>query len=958
MLARSFWRTTALIMFVAFLSTIRPSSAPAQQSKELETLRQQIEQFDQGGKYAEALVLQRRLAAEIERAETASAGAPGAKTAGALVNVAWHALFAHDFEQALAVSDRAHALEPTQLDVETNRAHALLLLGRVDEARALYRSYKGKPISLTNDQLWEDAIADDVEALARAGIDQPVLKDISAELGGKSGAVNIDLTELNRKVQELDRTKHYQEAEATAEQYAALARQRYSEDHPKFATAISWLGRITQDQRRYSEAMPLYKRALAIDEKALGPDHTTVATDLDNLAWLYKYQGRYAEAEPLFKRALAIDEKALGPDHPRVATALNGLAALYRDQGRYDEAEPLCKRALAIEEKALGPDHADVGTDLNNLAELYWLQARYGEAEPLYKRALAIAEKALGPDHRDVAVDLNNLALVYKEQGRYDEAEPLMKRALAIAEKALGPDHPEMGTPLDNLASLYDVEGRYDEAEPLFKRALAIEEKALGPDHPDVGTSLNNLAVLYVDQGNLKEAEPLYLRAIAIGDKAFGPDHPKIALMRSNLGGLYKSQGRYGEAEPLLKTALDIKEKIFGPAHAEVAYSLSQLGDLYRLEGKCGESELYFVKAQRIGAKAIREVPVLFGTDRKRDMSQTSVKFGGERDEKLSFGLVVVTVPEPQANTSGGSGADSDSKSTSSKSTSSKSTSSKVTEARRLATHCIQQADGKQIVEDAVRQVDGAKAYPNQALVFVHGFNTSFEDAARRAAQIAYDIKFDGATFLFSWPTRGGVMAYIYDRDTVDIAADHLRDFLQRIVAETKVTRIHFIAHSMGNMVLLRALDRVAREDANLRGLIGEVIEAAPDVDATVYRHLLEAINPEQLHKFTLYAARADWALRISGWLRGNARAGYVSKDQPLIVKGVDTIDITSAGTSLFDMNHDLYASNPILVGDIRRIIEKGEWPPDKRTKEFEQVSSKDGTYWRLLPPQPQTTVH
>jgi hypothetical protein len=74
-----------------------------------------------------------------------------------------------------------------------------------------------------------------------------------------------------------------------------------------------------------------------------------------------------------------------------------------------------------------------------------------------------------------------------------------------------------------------------------------------------------------------------------------------------------------------------------------------------------------------------------------------------------------------------------------------------------------------------------------------------------------------------------------------------------------------------------------------------------------------------------------------------------------LIVKGVDTID-TSAG--LFDMNHELYASNPILVADIRRIIEKGEWPPDKRTKEFEQVSSKDGIYWRLLLPQAQTTVH
>jgi hypothetical protein len=89
----------------------------------------------------------------------------------------------------------------------------------------------------------------------------------------------------------------------------------------------------------------------------------------------------------------------------------------------------------------------------------------------------------------------------------------------------------------------------------------------------------------------------------------------------------------------------------------------------------------------------------------------------------------------------------------------------------------------------------------------------------------------------------------------------------------------------------------------------------------------------------------------VSGWLRGLARAGYISSDQPLIVPGVDTIDITDAGTNLFALNHDTYASNPIIVDDMRRIIEESERPPDKRTKEFEPVPSKDGAYWRLTLP-------
>jgi esterase/lipase superfamily enzyme/Tfp pilus assembly protein PilF len=739
----------------------------------------------------------------------------------------------------------------------------------------------------------------------------------------------------------------YAEAEPLYKRALAIAEKALGPNHPDVGRDLYNLSELYDNEGRYTEAEPLLERALAIDEKALGPDHPDVGSDLNGLAALYQDRGRYAEAEPLYKRALAIAEKALGPDHPDVGTDLNNFAELYRVQGRYAEAEPLYKRALAIDEKALGPEHPDFGRDLNNLAELYRVQGRYAEAEPLYNRGLAIDEKALGPDHPDVGRDLNKLAGLYRVQGRYAEAESLYKRALAIAEKALGPDHRNVGAELSNLAGLYHDQARYAEAEPLYKRALAIAEKSLGPDHPDVGIYLNNLARLYEDQGKQKEAEPLYQRAIAIGEKALGPDHPNLALTRSNLGGFYKSLGRYGEAEPLLKSALDINEKIFGPAHPKVAYGLSQLGDLYRLEGKCGQSDALFVRAQSIGGEAVREVPVLFGTDRKRDTTQPSVTFGGEREEKLSFGLVIVTVPEPQTNAP-----------TQRVRSDTKTTGGQITEARRIAMHCIEVVGDRQIVEAAVHQVDGARIYPSQALIFVHGYNVSFENAARRTAQIAYDIKFDGATFLFSWPSRERLLGYLSDSDTVQIAADHLRDFLQKVIAETKVTKIHFVAHSMGNMVLLRALERIVRENASLRGLIGEIIEAAPDVDEGVYRHMLETINPDADHKFTLYASRGDWALWASGLLRGLARAGYISKDKPLIVPGVDTIDITSAGTSLFDLNHDLYSSNPTLVADMRRIIEKGEWPPDKRTKEFEPVTSKDGTYWRLLPPQVQTANH
>jgi esterase/lipase superfamily enzyme len=185
----------------------------------------------------------------------------------------------------------------------------------------------------------------------------------------------------------------------------------------------------------------------------------------------------------------------------------------------------------------------------------------------------------------------------------------------------------------------------------------------------------------------------------------------------------------------------------------------------------------------------------------------------------------------------------------------------------------------------------------------------------------------------------------------LNVAARHLKEFLERIVAQAKTEKIHFIAHSMGNMVLLRALEKIGSDSSVLRPLVGEIIHAAPDVDPDVFADSVKTIKAWGAN-FTLYASSGDWALQLSSWLRDRPRAGFISKDKPLIVPGVDTIDITNAGTGWFSLNHDVYSVSPTIVGDMRQIMGSGVRPPDKRTQEFEAVRAKDsGTYWRLRRP-------
>ena len=65
--------------------------------------------------------------------------------------------------------------------------------------------------------------------------------------------------------------------------------------------------------------------------------------------------------------------------------------------------------------------------------------------------------------------------------------------------------------------------------------------------------------------------------------------------------------------------------------------------------------------------------------------------------------------------------------------------------------------------------------------IFIHGYNTSFDDALRRAGQISYDLRFGGATYVFSWPASNN---YFADYDTARKSIDNFHDFLVRIVQQ------------------------------------------------------------------------------------------------------------------------------------------------------------------------------
>ncbi|MHC5231166.1 alpha/beta hydrolase [Brucella sp. LJL56] len=222
-----------------------------------------------------------------------------------------------------------------------------------------------------------------------------------------------------------------------------------------------------------------------------------------------------------------------------------------------------------------------------------------------------------------------------------------------------------------------------------------------------------------------------------------------------------------------------------------------------------------------------------------------------------------------------------------------------------------------------------------RVMVFVHGFNNTFEDSVYRFAQIVHDSGADVAPVIFTWPSRASVFDYNYDKESTNYSRDALEQILRAIAREPEVKDITVMAHSMGSWLTVEALRQMAIRDGRVNTKITDVILASPDLDVDVFSKQFLAMGKPH-PRFTLFTSRDDKALALSRRISGNIdRLGQIDPSiepyrSELEKAGITVIDLTKLKSG-DRLNHGKFASSPEVVQLIGQRLVAGQTITDSQ---------------------------
>ncbi len=323
-------------------------------------------------------------------------------------------------------------------------------------------------------------------------------------------------------------------------------------------------------------------------------------------------------------------------------------------------------------------------------------------------------------------------------------------------------------------------------------------------------------------------------------------------------------------------------------------------------------------------------VDMLVATTRAEVAEPAGVMFGGERGRGLAFADIAVSIPPDAVRKIGDVQWPSH---------------QPGDPAHDFVTVRADELDLQQVVAAFDDRLKRLKPSDRHVLLFVHGYNTRFEEAVYKFAQIAHDAGAPVVPVLFTWPSRGRLFDYVYDRESATYSRDGLESLLQAMAKDPNVNAISILAHSMGNFVTVEALRQMTIRNGGMSPKIRDIMLASPDIDFDVFRRQIAEIEAsDKSPPVTLFVSDDDKALAASSLIAGNEpRLGeidpHVEPYKSILEQArVNVIDLTAIKSD-DPINHGKFAQSEVVTAIGHRLSE-GQTLTDARVTLGERIGA------------------
>jgi len=206
---------------------------------------------------------------------------------------------------------------------------------------------------------------------------------------------------------------------------------------------------------------------------------------------------------------------------------------------------------------------------------------------------------------------------------------------------------------------------------------------------------------------------------------------------------------------------------------------------------------------------------------------------------------------------------------------------------------------------------------PIRVLVFVHGYNVNYVDAAKSAARLAFGLRVNFLPIVVSWPSQGKTLYYAKDEDSVQTSVESLRPIFRHLLTHPDIDEVTIVCHSMGARLVTRVLSQLELQNVKLDKL-WRIAYAAADLSESEFRSVWPRLASLTQRGWTFYTSANDFALWASRFIHQEPRIGD-SKYRVFVVDKSDTIDSSAVSFPLHGYGHSYLFDSISLQSDLSR---------------------------------------